>query len=123
MPSLQRGELIKNAGGSWSFRYYDADGRRRIRGTFAARKEAAEVLERTLEDVRLGPRQRRELTLSELVDQYVEQHIAEANSIATLTARLKHATAAFGNRRLDRLHVGELSAWRKRLPEGSAWHT
>jgi integrase len=28
----------------------------------------------------------------------------------------------FGDARLKRLHVGELRAWRKRLPEGSAWH-
>jgi hypothetical protein len=45
MPSLQRGQPIKNPkGGSWSFRYYDADGVRQLEGTFATRSEAAEVL-------------------------------------------------------------------------------
>ena len=35
---------------------------------------------------------------------------------------MKHVTAAFGDTRLDRLHVPEVAAWRKKLPEGSAWH-
>ena len=39
------------------------------------------------------------LTLRELVDEYLAQHVAEANTIPALSHRLK-----------------------KRLPEGSAWH-
>lgn len=65
---------------------------------------------------------RRPLTVSELVDEYLDQHIAEANTIATLTARLKRVTGTFGDIRIDRLQVPEIAAWRKRLPEGSAWH-
>jgi integrase len=60
--------------------------------------------------------------VAELVDEYLDQHIAEQNTITTLTARLKHVTGSFGDRRLDRLQVREISAWRKRLPAGSAWH-
>ena len=50
------------------------------------------------------------------------QHVAEENTLATLKARLMYATKTFGDVRLDRLHVPELAAWRKRLPRGSAWH-
>lgn len=39
-----------------------------------------------------------------------------------MKARLRYATDAFGDRPLDRLMVSEIAAWRKRLPEGSAWH-
>jgi integrase len=60
----------------------------------------------------------------ELVDEYLEQHVAEANTIATLTARLKYLTAQFGDTKLERLGgmAPQLGAWRKRLPKGSAWH-
>ena len=121
MPSAQRGQLVKHAA-SWGIRYYDADGRRRRRGGFATRREAAAVLEHDLQTVRLGPLARRDLTLQELVDEYLDQHIAEDNTLATLTARLKYATGTFGATKVDRLRVAELSAWRKRLPKGSAWH-
>jgi hypothetical protein len=30
--------------------------------------------------------------VAELVDEYLDQHIAEQNTITTLTARLKHVT-------------------------------
>jgi integrase len=121
MPSIQRGQLYKR-NGLWGFRYYDANGNRRRRGGFTTRKEALAVLEHTLEGVRLGPLARRELTVHELVDEYLEQHIAEDNTIATLTARLKHVTAAFGDQPVERLQVPTIAAWRKRLPPGSAWH-
>jgi hypothetical protein len=61
-------------------------------------------------------------TLGQLVEEYIAQHVAEPNTLKTLEARLKYATTTFGDVRLDRLHVPELAAWRKRLPEGSAWH-
>jgi integrase len=64
------------------------------------------------------------LTVQELVDEYLEQHVAEDNTIATLTARLNYLTAQFGDTKLERLGgmVPQLGAWRKRLPKGSAWH-
>jgi integrase len=68
------------------------------------------------------------LTLQELVDEYVDQHSAEAKTVSTLKARLRYATegpaldgaGGFGSLRIDRLIVPELGAWRKRLPERSA---
>jgi len=50
--------------------------------------------------------------------------VAENNTIATLTARLKYLTAQFGETKLERLGgmAPQLGAWRKRLPKGSAWH-
>jgi integrase len=122
MPSIQRGQLFKNTNGSWSFRYRDEHGHRKQKGTFLTRSEAAAKLEHTLAGVRLGPLARRDLTLQELVDEYLAQHIAERNTIRTLNARIKYATGAFGDVHVDRLHVPELAAWRKRLPAGSAWH-
>jgi hypothetical protein len=102
MPSVQRGQLYRR-NGSWGFRYYEADGIRRRRGGFQTRKEALQVLDHVLDGVRLGPLARRDLTVQELVDEYLEQHIAENNTIGTLTARLKYLTATFGETKLERL--------------------
>jgi len=116
MPSVQTGQLFKLPGGSWAYRHYDANGKRQQRGRFATKGEASKALKKALD------RQRDPITVTELVDEYLEQHIAEDNTIATLTARMKHAKSAFGDVRVDRLHVPEIAAWRKRLPAGSAWH-
>jgi integrase len=116
MPSVQRGQVLKLPGGSWAYRMYDANGKRRQHGRFATKGEASKALEKALR------RHRDPITLGELVDEYVAQHIAEANTIATLTARLKHAKDTFGDVRVDRLYVREIAAWRKKLPAGSAWH-
>jgi integrase len=116
VPSVQRGQLFKLPGGSWAYRYYDANGKRKQHGRFATKGEASRALEKALR------RHRDPITVSELVDEYLGQHVAEANTIATLTARLKHAKDTFGELRVDRLHVPEIAAWRKKLPAGSAWH-
>jgi integrase len=127
MPSVQRGTLDKR-GHSWQARYHDENGVRRSRSGFATKREAGEWLDRKLEEaeaLRRGDvsalRRRSTPTLSELVDEYVAQHSAEVNTIRTLRARLRYATDTFGPIRIDRLQVHELGAWRKRLPERSAW--
>jgi integrase len=134
MPSVQRGNLRKR-GVTWSARWYDESGARRERGGFSTKSEAGEWLDSKLEQVaalRDGRpdtiRRQTMPTLQELVDEYVEQHSAEANTIRTLRARLCYATegpaldktGGFGSLRIDRLTVPELGAWRKRLPERSA---
>jgi hypothetical protein len=91
---------------------------RRATGGFETKTEAREALKETIDQ----PTIRRDLTVQMLVDEYLDQHIAEENTIATLTHLLKHATRSLGDLELDRLRVAELRAWRKRLPERSAWH-
>jgi integrase len=107
---------------TWSIRFYDPDGVRRQRDGFKTKGDASDALERELEQIRRGPLARRDLTVRELVDEFLAQHAAEANTTATLRTRLNHATGAFGDVQLDRLHLPTLTAWRKRLPAGSAWH-
>ncbi len=138
MPSSQQGRLEKR-GDNWTFRYRDEHGGLR-RKTFGPGREgkgqAAEWGARRVREVealRLGDPihvRRQELPmLSELVAEYVDSHAAEANTIRTLMERLRYATegpkldgqGGFGNLRIDRLTVTELRAWRKRLPERSAW--
>jgi integrase len=138
MPSAQTGFLTKR-GDRWSVRFRDLDGKHR-RQTFGSgregKAEAAAWLAREVERVealRRGDtaavRRAQIPTLAELVDEYVGQHSAEANTLRTLRERLSYATkgpgldgqGGFGAVRIDRLQVHELGAWRKRLPERSAW--
>jgi integrase len=103
-------------GGSWAYRSYDTNGKRSQNGGFRTKGEASKALELALR------RHRDPVTLGELIDEYLAQHIAETNTITTLTARLKYARTSFGDVRIDRLYVREIATWRKQLPAGSAWH-
>jgi integrase len=68
-------------------------------------------------------------TLGALVTEYVGQHNAEANTICNLKARLRYATegprldgqGGWKELPIDRLTIAEIGAWRKHLPERSAW--
>jgi len=130
MPSVQRGQLYRR-GDKWAVRYYDDQGRRRRKSFGAGREgkqEASDWLSRKLEEVealRRGDvatiRRRNMPTLQELVDEYVGQHVGEENTKRTLRERLKYATDAWGELRIDRLNARDIAAWRARLPERSAW--
>jgi integrase len=118
--------------GAWNVRYYDDRGRRCQKAGFGVGREgkaaARSWLDRKVREVealRRGdevPSTRTIPTLDELADEYLAQHVAEANTIRTLTERLRYARSTFGRVRVDRLQVAEIGAWRKRLPERSAWH-
>ena len=135
MPAVQRGALDKR-GRTWRARYRDENGQPRSRSGFATKSEAGEWLDRKLDEVealRRGDvaavRRQSMPTLAELVAEYLGQHNAEANTLRTLQARLRYAlegpamdgAGGFKAVRVDRLNVAELGAWRKRLPERSAW--
>ena len=80
----QQGQLIrlKRTGRAgeplWAYRYR-AGGRssKRVqRGGFASERDAAEALERELERLRRERRVSKSLTLGELIEVYLEQHVA-----------------------------------------------
>jgi integrase len=115
--------VFKKPSGTWAYRLRDENGRRGEVARFPTRREATEALEEALRIVRLGGRGvSRDVTLRELVDDFLDQHVAEPNTARTLKARLRYATEAFGSVRVDRLQAREVGAWRKHLPERSAWH-
>ena len=134
MPAMQRGSTDKKRG-SWRARWNDEHGRPREKRGFRTKSEARRFLDGDRERGLIGELERvrraragelaAELeipTFEALVDEYLAQHHAEANTIRTLTARLGYAKRTFGPLRIDRLTVPEIKAWRKHLPEGSAWH-
>jgi integrase len=58
--------------------------------------------------------------VAELVEEYLDQHVAADITITTLRYRLQHAVDAFGPTRIDRLTAPAVGTWRKQLPAGSA---
>jgi integrase len=119
MPSVQRGELKKLAGGSWAFRYRDATGKRVQRGGFRTKGEASNAVRDALEDVRLGVARRRDVTFAALADRFLAQHDVDEATLAKLRRELKQAKAVFGDRSIASLRPDELGAWRKTLSPGA----
>jgi hypothetical protein len=120
MPAIQRGQVRKLTGGSWAYRYYDENGRRRQVGGFGTKGEASAAVSLALDRARLGPlaAARQDWTLGELVNRYLEQHQAAPATIARLRAMLAKTTAAFGDVPVRQLLPDEIGRWAKRLPEG-----
>ena len=128
MPSVQRGQVVKRPYGIWAARWYDEAGARRQQGGFQTKSAASAWLDSKLDEVvalRRGDpsalRRRQMLTLSELVDEYLDTYTGEKNSKRTLNERLRYSTRTFGDVPLDRLDVAQLARWRTTLPERSAW--
>ncbi len=135
MPARQRGAVIKRAAGNWQARYRDEDGKQRGQSGFETKSDARDWLDSKLPEVaavrrgELGAlRRRNPPTLRELVDEFLGQHNAEKNTLKGLRDRLKYATEGpkldghgFADVRIDRLDPVAIGAWRKRLPERSAW--
>src|SRR5216117_2915881 len=116
----QQGQVFKlktrGPGGkpTWAYRYR-VDGRRSARpqvGGFASQGEATQALQAALE--RLHRRNGRlvQITLSELVAEYLAQHEAQPRTIAKLRWLLAKAVCAFGDGRVVELRSDEIAAWR-----------
>jgi len=121
MPPTQRGQAYKIAPGRWGLRYYDASGERRRKSPFATKSAALQHYRDHIEPVLRGePAAMPELTLTELVDLYLERHAPSVRprTITTLADRLGHATRAFGDtplRDLERM-TNEIAGWQAKLP-------
>lgn len=129
MPAAQNGRVDRPPSeSSWRARWSDEHGKQRSKRGFEtktlARKFVNEEVKR-VEKLRRGERvvlaSHEVPTLQQLVDEFLLIHSAEANTIKTLTERLRYATRMFGDVQINRLAVPEIAAWRKRLPAGSAW--
>ena len=125
MPAIQRGHARKLPSGRWQLRYYDADGTRKTGGSFPSKSAAMQHYRGTVEPRLNGVEPAPELTLSELVELYLERHAAvvRPRTIETLRERLVHATRAYGDVPLHEFErmAGELAAWQATLPARSRY--
>jgi integrase len=104
----------------WAYRYRTGgrDSKRVQRGGFASEQDARDALERELERLRRKRRITRRLTLSELVETYLDQHDVQLVTIEKLRYLLSKATAVFGDRAIGELTSQEIAAWRMTLSPG-----
>jgi integrase len=119
MPSYQRGQVFTQPSG-WAYRFRDAAGRRQQHGRYATKAEAAEALDAALAEARTGKAAPRELSVQELVDEFLGQFVGAPATITTLRARLRYLQRQFGPKPLAQLAVPKLASWRKGLPAASA---
>jgi integrase len=118
----QRGQVLKlrarrpDGKTIWAYRYRlgGSRSRRPQVGGFATRAEAERALRRELERLRPG----RQMTLEELVKEYLHVHQAAPATIEKLRWLLAKATVEFGEARLVDLRADAICAWRGTLPEG-----
>jgi hypothetical protein len=129
MPLRQRGFARKRRG-AW-LAVWREDGRERSRGGFEtktaahdyANLKAAESVERELALRFHDPLPHATApidTVADLVHAFLARHRVDAATTKKLRAQLKHATGAFGDRRLETLQPIELDVWRSGLPVRSA---
>ena len=122
MPATQRGYAYRLGSNRWGLRYRDGSGKRLRKSPFPSKSAALAHYREQIEPELLGETPAApELTLSELVDLYLERHAVSVRprTISTLRKRLLHATRAFGDvplRELERM-PSEIAGWRARLPE------
>src|SRR5262249_28357975 len=122
----QQGQVLKlktnGADGKplWAYRYR-LDGRGSTRpqvGGFGSQGEAMQALNIPLERLRRRSGRLGQITLSELVAEYLAQHEAAPRTNAKLRWLLAKATDRFGERRVVDLRSDEIGSWRATLPEG-----
>jgi len=123
MPARQRPKPYRR-GKTWSVRYRGEDGREHLRGGFATKTEAATWVDdkvTEVEKIRNGERvaSANVPTVEELVDRFLAIHEVDPATIDRLRYELRHATRAFGDKRIDQLRTPDLAAWRATLPARS----
>src|SRR5262245_8184295 len=100
MPAEARGHVRKLPSGKWQLRYYNRNGRHRSGGVFASKTEALNHYRDVVEPEISGkPIARRDFTLAELVDTFLDRHemVAQPATIATLRNRMKRPLDEFGD--------------------------
>lgn len=122
MPAEARGHVRKLPSGKWQLRWYDRAGRRRSGGAFPTKSEAwahyRDVVEPELQG-RLPAR--RDVTLTELVDKFLDRHrkVAQPATVATLRNRMKRPLDDFGDTTLVDLErmTDEIAGFAAKLPD------
>jgi integrase len=128
MPARQRG-FARKRGNAWLAGWY-TDGRQVTRGGFATRTDALDYANVKADDAvarkaaaKFGDKQpvtSNIETVDDLVGAFLARHRVDEATVRKLRSQLKHATSAFGDRRIETLTSIELDVWRSQLPARSA---
>ncbi len=123
MPAEARGHVRKLPSGKWQLRFYDRrNGVRRSGGAFPSKSEAwahyRDVVEPELQGRVVA---RKDVTLTELVDTFLERHgtVAKPRTIRTLRGRMSRPLDDFGDTTLVDLErmTDEIAGFAAKLPD------
>ncbi len=122
MPAEQRGHVRKLPSGKWQLRYIDRDRVYRSGGAFGSKTDALNHYRDVIEPGLSGkPVARRDITLQELADVFLERHgsVAKPRTVQTLRGRLSRPLETFGDVPLSEFEgmTDELAEFASRLPE------
>ena len=121
MPTEARGHVRKLPSGKWQLRYYDAKGGHRSGGAFSTKSEAWAHYRDVVESELSGRVARRNVTLTELVDTFLDRHgkVAQPATIRTLRWRMKRPLDEYGDTLLADLEhmTDDLAGFAARQPE------
>ena len=122
MPAEQRGDARRLPSGKWQLRYRDATGRYGSGGVFGSKTEALNHYRDVVEPgLRGRPVARRDITVQELADVFLDRHgkVVTARTIRTLRGRLSRPLRAFGTVRLSEIEgmTDEIAGFAADLPE------
>jgi integrase len=114
---MQRGQVWKKSNGWWAIRYYDAAGHRHQETVGKRKEDAVTVLDERLRQARLGDlyQHRKQVTLSELVDLFLQQYQRPRQTRMRMQTELNRATKAFGDVPVRQLDSAEIAQWISRL--------
>jgi integrase len=126
MPPLATGTAYRLDAGRWGLRYVGTDGRKHRLSPFPSRSAALRHYRDVVGPALRGePARAPELTLSELIERYLERHSANVRprTVSTLRERLQYAARAFGDVPLLELErmAGEIATWMAHLPDRSRY--
>src|SRR4051812_53254 len=92
---MQTGSVTKHGDG-WRG-YWREDGKRRATRTTRTKGEARRLLNVELDRIELGDRYMAPITLRELADRFIAQHVAAPQTLTYAKRRLVRPLAAFGD--------------------------
>lgn len=119
MPAEARPRARRLPSGRWQLRY-TVDGQTRSGGAFQSKTDALNHYRDVVEPELRGALPRRDLTLRDLVDTYLERHgkIAQPTTIATLRWRMKRPLELYGDTVLADLErmTDEVAGFAAKLP-------
>lgn len=122
MPADAREQIRKLPSGKWQLRYLDREGVRRSGGAFPSKSAArAHFNDEIKPELEGRPVARRDLTLQDLVDVFLERHesVATARTVKTVRGRMKAPLETFGRTPLSELErmTDEIAGFAAKLPE------
>lgn len=115
---MQTGSVARSGRG-WRG-YYREGGRGRWTATYAKKGEARQALNRELDRIRLGDAYMAPITLRELADRFLSQHVAQPQTITYARRRLVRPLEAFGDAQADDVRPEAIQRLLAGVP-GAAW--